>query len=479
MADDTLQDMTAKLSGLTLEDVSQVEASLTEDGKIPETLILGLHSSDLQIQRTAATTIRTIQAGQPLIDAGLLPTLVLLLDSEDATLQSEAAWIVLNIASGSTQQVTRVVEAGAIPKLVTLSASPIEDVSENAVWALANIIGDSPSLRDRAEAEGVVEAFVRLLNDPEKTSQKVQSRAVWGICNFLIARPGENPSVARVKHLAPCIARYIQEDSAKHAASSEDEESVAEAAISLEEAVQSLTRILDLGLERSHVIETGVVPRLVHLISDSSSGAGVQRQALKCIDFLIDGDDDEADVAVKAGLLPALLVHIEGKNKQFCEMALWSASNIAAGSLSQVYALLDCGVLKSAVRILMDDWSPAVCRREACWTISNLTQRFSGDVKVGKALIEERGVESLLAALDGDDGILRKTAISGITNLLACQDSQGSQAADSFSAGFRAFSSPQRLRAIWLARWENEEVKKGCHTLLTRYFPEYSKRPRV
>ncbi|KAG8915999.1 Importin subunit alpha-4 [Tulasnella sp. 417] len=467
MADETLQDMTEKLSGLTLEQVSEIKASLTEDGKIPETLILGLHSSDLQIQRTAATTIRTIQAGPPIINAGLLPTLVLLLDSDDGTLQSEAAWIVLNIASGTTQQATRVVEAGAIPKLITLSASPIEDVSENAVWALANIIGDSASLRDHAEAEGVVEAFVRLLNDPDKTPHKIQRRVVWGICNFLIARPGENPSAAR-------------ENPPKSAPLEEDKGFIQEAFLSLADALQCLERILDLGHDRPYVIETGVVPRLVHIISDSSYGAHVQRNALRCIAFLTDGEDEETDVAVEAGLLPALLVHtLEGTHQELCRVALWSASNIAAGSLSQAHALLDCGLLKSAVRILMDSWTHYICRQEACWIVSNLSTTFSGDLKVRKALIEERGVEGLLAALGVNDKETREIALSGITGLLECQDSHGSWVADSFSAVIRALDGPQKLCAIWRSPREDKELRGGCHRLLARYFPEYSKRARV
>ncbi|KAG8916000.1 Importin alpha subunit (Karyopherin alpha subunit) (Serine-rich RNA polymerase I suppressor protein) [Tulasnella sp. 417] len=469
MADETLKDITVELSGLTLEGISQIEVALTEDGKIPEALVLGLRSDDLQIQRAAITTIRRIQAAvttiQPnqaaelVINAGLVLTLVSLLDSDDTTLQflgvpkCEAACILANVAFGTTEQTAEVVEAGAIPKFVTLSASPSEDVSINAVWALANIVGDSPSLRNCVEADGGIDALARLLNHSQATPRRVQRRSV--------------------KHLVPLLARYIQEATMDESALAEDNESVTY-------AIQSLNRILDLGFPRSDVIETGVVPRLVRLLADSSSGTVLQREVFRFIGYLIAGDDEDTDATIQAGLLPALLVHLDAKNGELCRRALWSASNIAAGSQSQAHALVDHGLLKPAVHILMDDQSARDCRREACWTISNLSDKISGDVKMAQAFIDERCIEGLSAALQIPDAKIRELGISAITNVLQYQDSQGLQVEGSLHAITQSSSIPQGLRHIRDSRTsEAAALRKGCHALLTQYFPEYSKRARV
>ncbi|KIO22816.1 hypothetical protein M407DRAFT_215885, partial [Tulasnella calospora MUT 4182] len=419
-----------------------------------------LDSKDPQIRRTAITKIREIQAVQPVIDAGLVPTLISLLDSEDTYLQGEASWIVTNIASGTTQQTGLVVEAGAIPKLIGLSTSASEDVSDHAVWALANIVGDSPGLRDRIEDEGGIDTFLRLVNNAGTTPPKVRRRAVWGVSNYLNSWPENNLSIMRVRNL--------------HEAISEDDMK------SIIDAIQALCRILDRGVKRSDVIETGVVPRLVHLLADSSFRGATQKHALKCMGYFVDGDDDDADAVIDAGLLPALLVLIEAKNQDLRQMALWNASNIAAGSLSQVYALLDCGLLKLAVGILMDDLSPTICRREACWMVSNLSERVCGDEKIWQAFIEERGAESLSTALLIPDRNTREVAISGITSLLKCQDSEGCQFGAPIFAIIRSSSGPQNLRAIRDSRWfEDDELRTDCHNLLTHYFPEYSRRARV
>ncbi|KAG8958382.1 Importin subunit alpha-4 [Tulasnella sp. 408] len=480
MDENTSENIKEGLSGLTLQEVSEIPACLTADGKIPESLVRGVRSGDLQIRGIAVTTIRTIQAVQPVIDAGLVPSLVSLLDSEDTCLQlptaakSEATWIVTNIASGTTDQTNTVVEAGAIPKLIRLSASPSEDVADNAVWALANIVGDSPSLRDRVEDEGGIGVFVRLLDYSGTTPTKVQRRAVWGISNYLNPCPSNNLSVTKIHHLIPCLARYIQQTPLDEATSEDDKESI-------EFAIQALWRILDRGLERSDVIETGVIPRLVQLLVSSSSSTALQKDVLKCISYFLDGDDDDADVVIHAGLLPALLALIEAKDQEVCRMALYNASNIAAGSQPQIHAFLDCGLLKPVVRILLDDFSPTPCQREACWTMANLSMRVSGDEKVGQAFMEGGGVASLSAALLIPDRKAKELAVWGFTNLLENQDSESYQSTGSIFAVIRSSSGPQNLRTIRYSRGglEDHELREACHTLLTRYFPEYSRRARV
>ncbi|KAG9026176.1 Importin alpha subunit (Karyopherin alpha subunit) (Serine-rich RNA polymerase I suppressor protein) [Tulasnella sp. UAMH 9824] len=304
---------------------------------------------------------------------------------------------------------------------------------------------------------------------------KVRRKSVWAISNYLKPWPSNNLSVMKINHLIPSLARYIQQTPLDGATSEDDKESIAY-------AIQALTRMLDSRVKVSDVIETGVIPRLVQLLASSSSRAALRKDVLKGIGYFLDGDNDDADAVIDAGLLPALLALVEGQNRELCRMALYNASNIAAGSQSQIRAFLDCGLLKPVVRILMDDFSPIVCRREACWTIANLNTRVSGDRKVVQAFVEGGGVASLSAALLFPDRQPQELAVSGITSLLEGNDSEGSQNRDSILAAIRSSSGPQNLRAIWYSRGggpQDHELRGACHTLLTRYFPEYSKRARV
>lgn len=61
------------------------------------------------------------------------------MESESADLVFEAAWVLTNIASGSSQQTEVVVKAGAVEPFVNLLRSRYPHIVEQSVWALGNI----------------------------------------------------------------------------------------------------------------------------------------------------------------------------------------------------------------------------------------------------------------------------------------------------------------------------------------------------
>ena len=62
-------------------------------------------------------------------------------------LQFEATWALTNIASGTSANTLIIVNQGVLPPLIKLLDSPSIEIREQAVWALGNIAGDSPEMR--------------------------------------------------------------------------------------------------------------------------------------------------------------------------------------------------------------------------------------------------------------------------------------------------------------------------------------------
>lgn len=80
--------------------------------------------------------------------SGLLTRIIELLDHEDDGIKFEAAWVLTNLAFGSSVQTREIIQAGVLPPLIKLINSANESPQEQAVWAIANIAGDSAELRN-------------------------------------------------------------------------------------------------------------------------------------------------------------------------------------------------------------------------------------------------------------------------------------------------------------------------------------------
>ncbi|KAF7701561.1 Importin subunit alpha-4 [Cucumispora dikerogammari] len=137
------------------------------------------------------------------VDSGVVPRFVELLSRKCVVysngdeklirnIRLETAWVITNIASGSSEQTQIVVESGAAPLLIDMLSENDEEIIDQAVWALGNISGESEKMRNMIIFSNATEvvAKIGLILSGEKKYIKILRNITWLLSNL---NRGQNP----------------------------------------------------------------------------------------------------------------------------------------------------------------------------------------------------------------------------------------------------------------------------------------------
>ncbi|KAG9046214.1 hypothetical protein FS837_004846 [Tulasnella sp. UAMH 9824] len=447
---------------------SELDSFITEDQEIIPAIVSDIRSDDRRTRLIATIKIRRLlqkrppHVGvQPVINSGLVSTVVEMLSVDDNKFRAEAAWIVSNIASGTSDQTATVVEAGAIPKLVAMFPTDISDVQENALWALGNIGGDSERFRDMVAEAGGIQPPLDVLDAPEKHTEKVRNTASWVLTCYLTPRRAEfGPDVTG--KMIPILAKFLRgapEDTSYD---------------TLGYAVKALDQICANEAAAELTITTGILPRLVELCTTGNTD--LRYNAIRCVGQFTAGSEASTDAAIEAGFLEALKPCIFHYMVTIRENACWAASNVAAGSLSQVHALLKAGLLPILVTVVGDKQEVQKPRNEATWALANLVNTALVHPELVDPLIEGECVEAFSDAMATHHFNTQRLAVQSLQKLLGRE----SRNQDKVLELFKAANGIARLRALRDEKGtRGSEVGKTAHEILKEHYPDFVRRPRV
>jgi hypothetical protein len=347
--------------------------------------------------------------------------------------------------------------ADAIPTLISLLSSPNQEVYEQSMWILGSIaVGDSPG----TNSSGGSSASSSLEGGREKSVSARDVILAAGVMNQLIrcleAHP-ENLSLQRIGSwtLSNLVEGIFQQLShGKSGSKSSDYSSSDEIEmLSLLPVLRRLLRMADSEVlsytcwtlshlcdgPSSHIAEVvtakdskspkgGLVPRLVELLLHPSWR--VTKPSLRTIGNIVCAecsDDnnhssttDYTEVILECSAVPRLKELVTHSNREIQKEACWTLSNIAAGTVDQIQAVIESGAIPPLVKLVRDKDTDQEVRSEACWVVLNATS-CGNDAQI-EILVNE-GCVSVLGVLLSEASMVMM-ALEGLERVLQVEETR-------------------------------------------------------
>nr|CAD7431143.1 unnamed protein product [Timema monikensis] len=448
----------------------------------------GMDSSDETKQLTATQAARKTLSRErnppidAMIESGIVPKCVdFLTHYQNPSLQFEASWALTNIASGTTEQTNAVVQQGAVPKFINLLASPYMHVAEQAVWALGNIAGDGPVARDLVLGLGALPALIELIK-PD-TNESLMRNIVWTLSN-LCRNKNPPPPFDCIKPCLPVLNKLLY---------SQDKDVLAD-------ACWALSYVTDGSNDKIQaVVDNGVVPRLVELLSMEE--VGVLTPALRAVGNIVTGNDLQAsntsgvyeqirakmlpicrqfnvacgrfnrtvvvfqtDSIIHAGALSKLSYLLKHSRSNIMKEAAWTVSNITAGNVDQIQHVVNSGLLQPLIDVLSS--GDFKSQKEAAWAVTNYTSGSSPHQLV--VLLQLDILKPFCNLLDSKDGKTVQVVLDGVSNILQTADKMNE--VERVAIMIEECGGLDKLEA--LQNHENEAIYQKALNIIDNFFSE-------
>ncbi|CAG8448925.1 4769_t:CDS:10, partial [Scutellospora calospora] len=482
---DIIEFLNRKLANLSVESDAAAEVLGKNDDGLPvcevsmllpqyaQVVYNALHSPVRQLRLAAVVRLRkylSLQNVDERVDnvlaLGIIPLLIEFLECyHDNLLQYETAWIITNIAAGSTHHTQALVAGDVTQHLIkVLSTSSNIEVQTQIIWALGNIAGDGAVFRDIILSAGVIEPLLYILSHYDKYDYMAVRITVWATANMCRGCRCSDPSWSLITPAFPILGAMVQLN---------DSEIISD-------ACWGMSRILNgTHKHREHALvsDSTLCLRLVQLLSEESLTSSVHLPVLRTLVNIASGAEKQTQSVIDAGALTVLTSSfLTTKNLTLRRDACLAVSNVAAGTYKQVNAVLtEPNLMESIVALLWDSDMKVV--KEACWVLSNSTSLHNpGHIQI---ILQHDILTPLLHHLrnHGTPHEILNKIVDTLVNILSVGDLSGPNSsqilANEYADKLASAGIVEALIMTWNNPVVNEIIKEKVRVLLERWFCGY------